>query len=776
MFSADVDDAVETESPSSPIILSPSASSPNLDTALNTRRPLAACDSSNAMQNVTAVEHAMADLATSDSTFDIPLNQSTTQPLHEDDPPPEPDQHPQQQQRGESAADGVQQASPAPSTRIAVVGMPLELRDEQLVRGIFDRFGSIQSVQLSTDAVADKHSAIVEFADTQSAADAIKLDGFEVNGSQLSVAYAPATDSASPAESATSLASQPSASHPVSASVPIAKPVSSSHPPTNVAIPIAAAVATPALAIAPAPLTASSAAATNSSTASASASVSSSSSSIPSIPVARPAPTDVILHSLEFVHFKAHVPLSRVATSASQSWSYYEIGPKAIPPLILLHAACGTAAVYYQQLLSLSSRGYRVISASWPAYWTVKEWTAGFLAFLDGLHIERAHVFGASLSGMLALQFAADHPARVDSLVLCNAFADTLPFVKSPLWTQGLYWMPEFVVKEVMLQSFPAVSFYADTLDFIVSQLDSMTAGDVASRLTLTSTAYTVTQLERIDQSRVLLILPQDEVMLPEQQKERLLQALPAAKQAMLKEGGDDPYVSVADEVNLHLLVHLRSMGCLPLPAEGERAERDRQLEAASETVQTPRGLDALKEPDTLTRTAKPMPMFRPTQSAVAGETSGASAYEAIAEQVEDERALEVVQKSNAQVAAASASSASPKHFTRQVSGPSLTEHTLGETIVKLTREEEEQREKQRQEREDSLKQKGEVEARLKVIRERQEEERRQLLHKETVVHLEAEKRRAKANQDAMTQLGIDGAGSDEKLSRSYKRTSIFDE
>ena len=530
MFSADGDDAVETDSPGSHILSSSSSSSSNLSAAVKTRNPLLPSDSSNALHNVAAVEQAMSDLATSDSTFDIPLS-SPTQLSHDDeDAQQQPAEQVPQEQQQKPADNGIQQVSQPASTRIEVVGVPSELRDEALVRGIFDRFGSIASVQLSSDAVAGQHRAIIEYADQQSAADATKLDGFEVNGSKLLVTLLRAeSDDA-----------HQFAHRPASTSMPIAQPVSSPSPPiANVAIPVAAPIATPASATTTPSQTSSDAAAATSSTSTANAAPThasaSSSSPSPFVPVARPAPTDLLLHSAEFVHFKAHIPLSRIATSATQSWSYYEIGPKSLPPLILLHGSSGTAAVYYRQLLALSSRGYRVLSASWPPCWTVKEWVAGFLAFLDAVHIERAHIFGASLGGMLALQFATEHSSRVDSLVLCNAFVDTLPFVRGALWTQSLYFMPEFLVKEVLLQSFPAVSFYADTVDFIVAQLDSLTAGDVASRLTLNSTQHVVTHLERIDQSRVLLILPQDIVTLPEQLKERLLQALPAAKQALMK-------------------------------------------------------------------------------------------------------------------------------------------------------------------------------------------------------------------------------------------------
>ena len=40
------------------------------------------------------------------------------------------------------------------------------------------------------------------------------------------------------------------------------------------------------------------------------------------------------------------------------------------------------------------------------------------VAVLDGLGVERAHVYGHSLGGRIAQWVAADHPERVDRLVL----------------------------------------------------------------------------------------------------------------------------------------------------------------------------------------------------------------------------------------------------------------------------------------------------------------------------------------------------------------------
>jgi pimeloyl-ACP methyl ester carboxylesterase len=50
-------------------------------------------------------------------------------------------------------------------------------------------------------------------------------------------------------------------------------------------------------------------------------------------------------------------------------------------------------------------------------------WADDVASLLDGIGLERAHVHGTSLGGMVALAFAARHPARVDRLVVNCAVA-----------------------------------------------------------------------------------------------------------------------------------------------------------------------------------------------------------------------------------------------------------------------------------------------------------------------------------------------------------------
>ncbi len=54
---------------------------------------------------------------------------------------------------------------------------------------------------------------------------------------------------------------------------------------------------------------------------------------------------------------------------------------------------------------------------------TVPRFAADIAALLDGLGIERAHIGGVSMGGMISAQFACDFPERVRSLLLCDTTA-----------------------------------------------------------------------------------------------------------------------------------------------------------------------------------------------------------------------------------------------------------------------------------------------------------------------------------------------------------------
>jgi pimeloyl-ACP methyl ester carboxylesterase len=98
------------------------------------------------------------------------------------------------------------------------------------------------------------------------------------------------------------------------------------------------------------------------------------------------------------------------------------------PPLVLLHGLAGSAAWWKRNLPALSS-AFRVTAIDLPGFGAshpdarliLDEVPAQVAALLDELGIDRCHVIGHSMGGLVAGGLAADHPERVDRLVLVDA-------------------------------------------------------------------------------------------------------------------------------------------------------------------------------------------------------------------------------------------------------------------------------------------------------------------------------------------------------------------
>lgn len=278
----------------------------------------------------------------------------------------------------------------------------------------------------------------------------------------------------------------------------------------------------------------------------------------------------------DYVYFKSQVPLHKIPIGP-RLWKYYDFGPKVVPPLICLPGIAGTADVYYKQIMSLSMKGYRIISVDIARVWNHHEWIQAFEKFLDTIDVHHIHLYGTALGGFLAQLFAQHRPRRVRSLVLSNTFLDTTSFSTAMPWAPVVAWTPAFLLKRYVLtgiRDVPQEPFIADSVDFVVSQVEALSKDDLASRLTLTASAASVGPLLLPDSS-ITIMDTNDYCATPQQLKDEVGERYLGAKKAYLKTGGDFPFLSRPDEVNLHLQLHLRRVGVEARPEMAKSVPRD---------------------------------------------------------------------------------------------------------------------------------------------------------------------------------------------------------
>jgi pimeloyl-ACP methyl ester carboxylesterase len=98
------------------------------------------------------------------------------------------------------------------------------------------------------------------------------------------------------------------------------------------------------------------------------------------------------------------------------------------PPLVLIHGLAGSGEWWRRNLPALSA-AFRVTAIDLPGFGgthrdarlVLDAAPAQVATLLDELGIERAHVMGHSMGGLVAGGLAAEFPARVDRLVLVDA-------------------------------------------------------------------------------------------------------------------------------------------------------------------------------------------------------------------------------------------------------------------------------------------------------------------------------------------------------------------
>ncbi|ASV97433.1 alpha/beta fold hydrolase [Paraburkholderia aromaticivorans] len=113
------------------------------------------------------------------------------------------------------------------------------------------------------------------------------------------------------------------------------------------------------------------------------------------------------------------------------------------PWLTFVHQLGGDLSVWDQlagyfrddyTVLRYDLRGHGKTAAS-GAPFSVADLSRDLAALLDALGAPRTHLVGMSLGGMIAQQFALDHPARVDTLTIADSSGGTLPEART-IWDQ----------------------------------------------------------------------------------------------------------------------------------------------------------------------------------------------------------------------------------------------------------------------------------------------------------------------------------------------------
>ncbi len=132
---------------------------------------------------------------------------------------------------------------------------------------------------------------------------------------------------------------------------------------------------------------------------------------------------------------------------------YYEVHGEG-PPLMLVHGALASHTMWKYQVEDLS-KSFRVITCDLrghgesdkgdPSTYTMRLFAGDLVGLAEKLGIEKTHLVGYSMGGLVAAQFAVDHPHLLRTLVLGGT-----PTEMPPAWTDWLARLtPSFMIERM---------------------------------------------------------------------------------------------------------------------------------------------------------------------------------------------------------------------------------------------------------------------------------------------------------------------------------------
>jgi pimeloyl-ACP methyl ester carboxylesterase len=177
------------------------------------------------------------------------------------------------------------------------------------------------------------------------------------------------------------------------------------------------------------------------------------------------------------------------------------------------------------------------------------------VALLDALGVPRAHVAGTSMGGMVALQLALDHPARVERLVLLSTPVGGAPLPVPPpeTWSDD----PADRIRGVYPRLAAPGHFKAHP-----GALEELAALGRANRLTYAGFVRHLAVTGGFDargrlgevRAPTLLVVGDRDPLIPLAAAEATAAALPAADVAVLPGAGHLAFLEHPEEVNRAIL------------------------------------------------------------------------------------------------------------------------------------------------------------------------------------------------------------------------------
>jgi 3-oxoadipate enol-lactonase len=200
--------------------------------------------------------------------------------------------------------------------------------------------------------------------------------------------------------------------------------------------------------------------------------------------------------------------------------------------------------------------------------YTIKEMADDTLGLMDHLGIQKAHVLGVSMGGMIAQELAIDHPERVDKLVLGCTFPKAGTNSDSPEMRAALGAYEKSpqdeasqrkLISGMLGLSLNKGSNRAFILPFAKIAIRFSSIGGTIEQLRAVSTFDTTERLGTIEAPTLVITGTEDRLINPVS-SETIAKLVPNSKLVRVPRGGHTFFMEMHDDFNREVLLFLRGV------------------------------------------------------------------------------------------------------------------------------------------------------------------------------------------------------------------------
>lgn len=267
------------------------------------------------------------------------------------------------------------------------------------------------------------------------------------------------------------------------------------------------------------------------------------------------------------------------------TWFYRDlqpVGDSARLPVLLLHGLVSQSYSWRQVMPTLAQQGFRAIAPDWLGHgysdkpdrrdfdYTTDALVAALASFIDALELPQVHLVAQGFLGAVGIQYALQHPHRVDRLVMINA--PIAPVAKLPwkIRQMGLPLAGDMITQDPLLVDRTLEGggpYQVDDADLDVYRRPFLKSSDVGRALMTTvrrmdiaaSSQAIAAALPHWDHP-TLVLWGQKDPWLPVSLAEAAVQTLPNGELQILEEVGHYAQEDWAEKVAAALDTFLRQM------------------------------------------------------------------------------------------------------------------------------------------------------------------------------------------------------------------------